>query len=181
MADEKPKKEPEAKKPVGDDYEILPHKELHDLRTQLNQLKQQPTEKTLQVNMVELASKLDRLMDIFKEAEEMIRVEEGALTFQEKMKPLMDRMDKVLEQNSQIAEGIVGLHDLIMDMRDEITTGASVKGEPEHDFLEPLEGPVEKEAPKEIPSAAPPAPPGPPPMPPGPAPGATPPPPPAFR
>ncbi len=136
---------------AGDEYEILPHKELHELREELNKLKQQPTEKTLQISMVELASKLDRMMDIFEEAQEMIRVEEGALTFQEKMRPLMDRMDKVLQQNSQIAEGIVGLHDLLMDIRDEVVGGAREKSskKEEVEFMEPFESPLEKPEPKQ--------------------------------
>ncbi|MFQ5620808.1 MAG: hypothetical protein ACE5FT_03120 [Candidatus Nanoarchaeia archaeon] len=189
MAEKKEEKKP-APKPekAGDDYELLPHKELQELRDELNKLKQQPTEKTLQISMVELASKLDRMMEIFEEAQEMIRVEEGALTFQEKMRPLMERMEKVLQQNSQIAEGIVGLHDLIMDMRDEVAAGARVKEEPKEEKLEPIESldtklnlPEPKEKPKEKPKEAPPPgpPPGPPPAaptaplpPPGPPPGA---------
>ena len=137
----------------SDDYELLPHKELHELRDELHRLKQQPTEKTLQISMVELASKLDRMMEIFEEAQDMIRVEEGALTFQEKMRPLLERTDKVLQQNSQIAEGIVGLHDLIMDMRDEMSTGSKVRNEDTRLDLTPPR------------PTAPPIPPGPPPAP----------------
>ena len=147
---------------AGEEYEILPHKELHELREELGKLKERPTDRTLQISMVELASKLDRMMDIFEEAQEMIRVEEGALTFQEKMRPLLERMDKVLQQNSQIAEGIVGLHDLIMDMRDEMVSGVKEKKESpreEVEFIEPLEGPMK---PREERSQLPPLPPLPP-------------------
>jgi len=180
---EKKEESKKAKEPDrSDDYELLPHKELHELREELHRLKQQPTEKTLQISMVELASKLDRMMEIFEEAQEMIRVEEGALTFQEKMRPLMERADKVLQQNSQIAEGIVGLHDLIMDMRDEVATGSRVHNEEAEEKLAPLESldtkldltPPKPSAPTAPagPPAAPSAPPGPAPLPPpGPPPG----------
>ena len=164
MAEKKEMKNPAAEE-AGEEYEILPHKELHELREELGKLKERPTERTLQISMVELASKLDRMMDIFEEAQEMIRVEEGALTFQEKMRPLMERMDKVLQQNSQIAEGIVGLHDLIMDMRDELSTGAKEKRESpreEISFIEPMEGPERVQQKAEEKSTLPPLPPLPP-------------------
>lgn len=102
----------------GSDYELLPHREIMELREELLKLKHKPSEKTLQIAMVELSAKLDKLMDIFEEAREEIRIEEGGLTFQERMKPLMGRMEKILEQNSQIAEGIVAVADLIGEMKE---------------------------------------------------------------
>ena len=116
MAEAKPTEEPKSDT-YGDDYEILPHKDIVELREELKRLRAKPTERTLQISMVELAGKVDRLIDIFQEAMESIRVEEGGLTFQEKMKPLLTRMDKVLEQNSQIAEGIVALADMVNEVK----------------------------------------------------------------
>ena len=116
MAEEEPK--PEEKPEIyGDDYEILPHKDIVELREELRRLRAKPTERTLQISMVELAGKVDKLIDIFTEAMETIRVEEGGLTFQEKMKPVLNRMDKVLQQNSQIAEGIVALADMVNELK----------------------------------------------------------------
>jgi len=45
------------------------------------------------------------------------KTEEGGLTFQEKMKPLFEKMNKVLEQNSEIAKGIVAVADLVNEMK----------------------------------------------------------------
>lgn len=118
------------------DYEILPHKEIMELREELQKLKSKPTEKTLQLSMVELTAKIDKLIDIFEEARQEIKIEEGGLTFQEKMKPLMERMEKVLEQNSQIAEGIVAVADLIGEIKDSVgEPSKSKKTEP--DFSKP--------------------------------------------
>ena len=110
-------KKPEAAEQYGSDYELLPHKDIVELREELQRLKAKPSERTLQISMVELAGKVDKLIDIFADALEQIRVEEGGLTFQEKMKPVLTRMEKILEQNSQIAEGIVALADMVNEMK----------------------------------------------------------------
>jgi len=103
------------KTPEQDEYELLPHKEIVALREELQQLKQLPTQKHLQVGLVEVAQKIENLLDIFREAQETIRVEEGSLSLQEKLAPMMERMDKILEQNSQIAQGIVALADMLKE------------------------------------------------------------------
>lgn len=101
----------------ADDYELMPHRDIIELREELRRLREKPSEKTLQISMVELASRLDRITGIFEEAKEMIKVEEGALTFQEKMRPLVERMEKILEQNSQIAEGVVAIADMVNELK----------------------------------------------------------------
>ena len=160
-------KKPEAAEQYGSDYEILPHKEIVELREELLKLKAKPSERTLQISMVELAGKVDKLIDIFSDALEQIRVEEGGLTFQEKMKPVLTRMEKILEQNSQIAEGIVALADMV----NEIKPGGAE--EPKLDIGEPAlpTGPAPLGPAAPVPSGPPvPLPPGPP-VPPGAPPG----------
>lgn len=107
----------------ADDYELMPHRDIIELREELRRLREKPSEKTLQISMVELASKLDRIIEIFEEAKEMIKVEEGALTFQEKMRPLVERMEKILEQNSQIAEGVVAIADMVNELKNLLKGG----------------------------------------------------------
>jgi len=111
----------------GEEYELMPHKEILELRDELHKLKMRPNEKTLQLSMVELSAKVDKLIDIFSEAMHEIRIEEGGLTFQDKMKPMVDRMDKVLEQNSQIAEGVVAIADLVNELKDIVPSSSSSK------------------------------------------------------
>jgi len=120
----------------GSDYELMSHKDILELREELRKLKMHPNEKTLQLSMVELAAKVDKLIDIFSEAMHEIRIEEGGLTFQDKMKPLVDRMDKVLEQNSQIAEGLVAVAELVNEMKD-MTGGAPSRKLPDINFNRP--------------------------------------------
>lgn len=104
---------------ADEEYEILPHKEVQELKEQLHQLKSfdvAPT-KRLTVNLVELNTKIEKLLGIFEEAGRQISVEEGGLTFQEKMKPIFEKMNKILEQNSEIAEGIVAVADMVKEFR----------------------------------------------------------------
>jgi hypothetical protein len=101
----------------SEDYELVPYQEIEELKEQLSRLKETPipTTKKLQVSIDELAMKIDRLTAIFEEAGHQIKSEEGGLSFHEKMKPVVEKMNKVLEQNSEIAKGIVALADLIND------------------------------------------------------------------
>lgn len=103
----------------GEDYELMPHQEIEELKEELAKLKEfeiMPTKK-LRISLVELNSKIDKLLDIFEEANRQIQIEEGGMTFNEKMKPLIDKMHKILEQNSQIAEGIVTMADMVKEMK----------------------------------------------------------------
>jgi hypothetical protein len=115
----------------GDEYELVPYKEIQDLKEELKKLKDVPipSSKKLQVSMDDLASKIDRMTAIFEEAGHEIKTEEGGLTFQEKMKPLFEKMNKVLEQNSEIAKGIVAVADLINELKSRLDEGFVVKKE----------------------------------------------------
>lgn len=117
------KEDPKPKETASSDYaeyELLPHKEIEELREELHKLKEfeiTPTKK-LKVGLVELNTKLDKMLRIFDEAREEIKLEEGGLSFHEKMKPLLEKMNKILQQNSEIAEGIVAIADLVKDLKE---------------------------------------------------------------
>ncbi|OYT32877.1 hypothetical protein B6U93_00080 [Candidatus Woesearchaeota archaeon ex4484_78] len=113
------------KKPVenseDEEYELLPHKEIEELKDELKKLKEfeiTPT-KQMQVSIVELNKKLDKLITIFEDAIHQVKVEEGGLSFAEKMKPLLEKMNKILEQNSEIASGILAVADMIKELKGE--------------------------------------------------------------
>ncbi len=127
MADENPKG---ASIPdEGEDYEILPQKEISELKDELRKLKEfeiTPSKK-MQVSLVEVNNKLDKLLSIFEEAMTALQIEEGGLSFKEKMHPVVEKMNKVLEQNSEIAQGIVAVADLVKDLREDLGKGVTVK------------------------------------------------------
>lgn len=100
---------------MADEYEILPHQELKDLKEELRKLKEfeiTPS-KQMHVTMIELNHKLDKLITIFEDAMHEVRVEEGGLSFTEKMQPIISKMNKILEQNSEIASGILAIADMV--------------------------------------------------------------------
>lgn len=105
-----------------EDYEIIAEKEVKDLRDELKKAKEfeiAPS-KRMHISINELNNKLDKLIAIFDETSRNLKTEEGGLSFQEKMRPLAEKMNKILEQNSEIAEGIVALADLVKDFRDDL-------------------------------------------------------------
>ncbi len=100
-----------------EEYELLPHREIEDLKEELSKLKEfevAPSKK-LQVSLLEVNAKLDKLITIFEDASHEMRVEEGGLSFTDKMRPLLEKMNKILEQNSEIASGILALADMVKD------------------------------------------------------------------
>jgi DNA repair exonuclease SbcCD ATPase subunit len=113
----------------GDEYEILPEREIQDLKSELQKLKDfeiMPSKK-MGVQLVELNTKLDKLLSIFEEATTALQMEEGGLSFKDKMKPLAEKMNKILEQNSEIAQGIVAVADLVKDLREDLGKGVNIR------------------------------------------------------
>lgn len=139
MADKSADKKSQVPESEGDTYELLPHKDILELKEELRQLKAKPTEKNLQISMVELSTKLDRLIEIFEEAQEQIKTEGESLSWEDKLRPITEKMDKVLEQNGEIARGILGLSDMINEVKETLEKTKS-PSEPSG-FIEPLEGP----------------------------------------
>ena len=165
-----------------EEYELLPHKEIEELKQELRKLKEfeiTPTKK-LSVSLLELNKKLDKLLKIFDEAQHMIKSEEVGMTYKERMKPIIERMDKILEQNADIAEGIVAVADMVKEVKE--GKAEETEAEPEMPGMPGLgpEGPMPPPGGPPAPGVPPPGmpPPGAPPMPPMPqAPPAAPPPP----
>ncbi len=154
MADEAPE----------DEYELLPHKEIEDLKDELAKLKEfeiAPSKK-LQVSLLELNTKLDKLLTIFEDATHEMNVEEGGLSFTEKMRPLLEKMNKILEQNSEIASGILALADMVKELK-EGKTPEVIREQPIFTMPEmPMQPPMMAPAPRTMPMMAPRAPPMPP-------------------
>lgn len=164
------------KKHVSDEteeYELLPHKEIEELKEELQKLKEfeiTPTKK-LRISLIELNNKLDKLLQIFDEARKDIRTEEIGLGFKEKIKPVLEKIDTILEQQSDIAEGMVALSDIVKGIKKEAREEPEfsppkqfLPEEPLHDFSLPKPGMGPPVPPSEFAQRqqnAPPMPPGP--------------------
>lgn len=143
--------------PIEEEYELLPHKEIVELKDELRKLKSLPPEagKHAEVSYDILTKKMNRLIEIFEEAEKSVEVEEGAVTFKERMAPFTEKMNKILEQNSEIAEGIVALADIMNEIKDKLEIGVIYKAK---DVEKVHTEPVHRPAPPPMPAG---------PMPPG--------------
>src|SRR5574341_1188913 len=141
--------------PSEDEYELLPHKEIEDLKEELSKLKEfeiAPSKK-MQVSLLELNTKLDKLLTIFEDATHEMRIEEGGLSFTEKMKPLLEKMNKILEQNSEIASGILALADMVKEVKE--AAPAKIEAPPMREEMPPMPPMMGMEVPKPPMMAAP--------------------------
>lgn len=122
---EEAKDDKKAEKNSKPEYELVPYKEIEELKHELQRLKEfpVPTGKRMLLAVDDLAVKISRLTAIFEHAEQQIEKEEGGLTFKEKMKPLQQKMNKIVEQNSEIAKGILALADLINELKGRLEKG----------------------------------------------------------
>lgn len=112
-----------------EDYEILPEKEIKELKEELKKLKQGEVtpNKQFHISMLELSRRVDRLTDIFDEALKAIKEEEGGLSLSERLRPLNEKLQKIHEEQLDIAEGVVTLADMIKDIKRKM--GSQFEGE----------------------------------------------------
>lgn len=100
---------------TNDDYELVPHKEIQELKTELEKLREFPQGPgaKMQLSMDELSGKVEQLIDIFEEALHSLKAEELGLGWHERLKPIISRLDKLSEQNAEIASALVELADMV--------------------------------------------------------------------
>jgi len=95
-----------------EDYDIVPHREVTDLKKQIKELRSKKDKSyshELLNSMDALATSMDSMLKLFKEAAEDLKVEE------KEHSKIEENIDEVIEQNKTIAEGIVAIHDTIKD------------------------------------------------------------------
>ncbi|MBU0980114.1 MAG: hypothetical protein KJ709_04880 [Nanoarchaeota archaeon] len=101
---------------VDDEYELTPHKQLEELRHEIEILRKNPLHDTkeskdLLAAVDRLNASINTLIDMFKlAADDMKKGHEDSPV---NMDPLLDRMGELERQNKIIAEGMVSLSDLV--------------------------------------------------------------------
>src|SRR3989344_3375400 len=101
----------------NDDYEILPHQLLADLKSEVEGLKKKLTQPDAKANelileMESLKDSLQELTTVFQKALEDVK-QEGDVSVQ--MKNLNGRIDNVVSQNEIIAKGMIAISDKLED------------------------------------------------------------------
>ena len=103
-----------------DDYELLPHKDIIELKSQLENLKKGPNPEA-QESMEKLTESIDNLLNLFKQAASQMHLEDQeAGLVEQKLIPLHNKLDRILDQHNKIAEGIVALADMVKDLKDAV-------------------------------------------------------------
>lgn len=119
---------------MPDEYEILPHQEIEQLRKELESLREMDVTpaKKLHISIVELNRNIEKLLDIFEEAIHEIKVEEGGIMFSDKIKPVLSRLDRVEKNMESMADVLSNvIAPAISDLHDNMTGGSPPRGAPD--------------------------------------------------
>ncbi|MBW2970646.1 hypothetical protein KY320_00635 [Candidatus Woesearchaeota archaeon] len=121
-----------------DDYDLMPHAEMLRLKGEVKELrqalaakkggkvtKQPPGKEGLQVSMDNLATAINSLMALFKQAGDDIQAEHHHTTHEHlgdmnaHLEALNAKMEKLLKHNEEIAKGILVVAELVKEEREE--------------------------------------------------------------
>ena len=120
-------------------YEIMPYKEVVELKHQIAELQQKvgdPNAKDLLVSMQNLTKTMDSMLKLFSAAAEEMKLEEKTESeLHEKLSPLIEKVDKLEEQNRTIAEGMVAIADMVKEMKGGKPTEEKHDKPEEHDLF----------------------------------------------
>ena len=105
---------------ADDDYDLLPHRQINELRGLVQELKNKvdrASPKELIDSMESLTKSIDSLMNLFKQAADEMRYEEKEeiLSGGSEHKAINEKLDGVLEQNKIIADGMVAVSNMVRD------------------------------------------------------------------
>ena len=105
---------------ADDDYDLLPHRQINELKGLVQDLKNKvdrASPKELIDSMDSLTKSIDSLMGLFKQAADEMRYEEKEeiLSGGSEHKAINDKLDKIMEQNKIIANGMVAVSNMVRD------------------------------------------------------------------
>ena len=97
---------------MPEEYELFPVDEISKLKEELEGLKDKPFGKSSEGNnlfsaITELNETMTSMMDLFKSASDNVKSEGSA------HEKIMDRLDKVVDQNLKIAKALISIADLV--------------------------------------------------------------------
>ena len=103
----------------SDEYEIMPHKELMNLKTELKKLRTKGGKTASKVDvetMDGLNTSIQELINVVKQASKEMKSEENEeAQILHKLTEAIDMMNTIVDQNEKIAEGIVTVAEMIKD------------------------------------------------------------------
>ncbi|MBN2420820.1 hypothetical protein JXB27_00920 [Candidatus Woesearchaeota archaeon] len=106
---------------VDDDYTLLSSKDVAELKQDVDYLKKNPlggtkAGKSLQESIEKLNENIEMLIEIFKEASDMMKAEEReADIIIKRIQPIEQKMEELSDQNQKIAKGILAVADMVAE------------------------------------------------------------------
>ena len=91
----------------NDDYDLLPHRELHDLKKQVDEMKGGPSSRKLMETMEELRNTVNDLIELFKVTSHELRVQEKDDT------DIHKKLDRISSQQRLLAEAVLSLSEKV--------------------------------------------------------------------
>jgi len=168
---------------MEEEYEIVPEKEVEDLKKQIEDIKKNPlgsstSGRELVRSIKDLNDSVNHLVGLFRDAADAMKLEEKeSEAIGNKLAPMLDKMNTLIDQNERIARGIVGLADMVKeDIKKPAAKAVPMPERPPTGIIPPGAPPGPPIEPRQDIRAPPMSGPMPPGAPPGPPAGATPPP-----
>lgn len=100
---------------VDEPYDLMPHKEIVELKKQVEELKSERyVHKEILNSMDALKSSMDAMLKLFTQASEELKLEEeGPLNGNKSS--MNEKLNQIIDQNKSIAEGIVTISEIVED------------------------------------------------------------------
>lgn len=109
----------------NDDYELVPSEKLMELKRQLDSLKKNPVTQSATSSLTEsmdnLSNNINKLLSIFREATEEMKVEEREeLLIRKKIEPVLKKMDTIVDNTQTIANAMVDINEKLDALKADI-------------------------------------------------------------
>jgi hypothetical protein len=102
-----------------DEYDILPRNSLEKLKSDLDTLKKKTSgegSENMVKSMEELKGSINNLLEMFKQASEEMKLENAEqIGVEKKLGPLTKKVDMLIEQNQELAKGLVVVADMVKE------------------------------------------------------------------
>ncbi|MCX6706959.1 MAG: hypothetical protein NT001_02350 [Candidatus Woesearchaeota archaeon] len=106
---------------MSDEYELVPEKEVEDLKRDIEEIKRNPLGSTASGRdivkaMKDLTDSVNHLIALFRDAADAMKLEEKeSEAIGKKLAPMLDKLNTLIDQNEKIARGIVGVADIVKE------------------------------------------------------------------